>query len=363
MSVIIGVFVANISPRYPVKIILFIGNGMGNGQVSADYYYNHHSPFPRFPATGMLSTHPDGDRWITDSAASATALATGVKVKPGTLAVDENGNKLPSVMEIAQSRHKGTGIVVTTSVTQPTPAAFTTHFAHWGRENEIAEQQQRAKLDVLMGGGLRFFQNNTGADSNLTELMSKAGYTFVATQTQLEILDTEKTDKLIGLFAIEALKQASMRSLSLAMMTEKAVNVLDNYRKGFFLMVEGSQIDWRCHEKDGDGLIDEMLDFDNAIRWALDYQMTHPELLIVVLGDHETGGLALVEDLNARGNIRIQFLSTEHSANICPVFAKGPGQDDFIGFHDIEDIGKILINLTGKRHNFLSRFVLHSRHE
>ena len=318
---------------------------MGIGQITADYYYEN-SPFPEFPVCGLVTTHPVGEKWITDTAASATAIATGVKTQTGAVSMSKEGEKLTTVLEIAKDIGKSTGIVVTTSITQPTPACFISHFEEWGKEYQIAIQESQSSVDVLFGGGLRFFTNNTVLDSNLIEGMVKQGYEFVSNQSQLETLDTEKEDKIIGLFAYEAMKRADLRNLSLSLMTRKAIEILDNSKKGFFLMVEGSQIDWRCHERDKNGFLVEIKDFTNAIKWAFEYQKSNPDVLIVVCSDHETGGLCLVKDSNARGKARIKFASRNHTANICPVFAKGRGQDNFTGFHDISDIGKILLKLV-----------------
>ncbi len=340
----------------PSKIIVFMGNGMGFGQITADYYYNPQSPYPLFPVSGLVTTHPDGDKWVTDAAASSTALATGMKVPPGFVGMTPEGEHLTTVLDVAHRRGKRTGVIATTSITQPGPAAFTSHLQSWGREYEIAAQQAQTEVDVLLGGGLRFFESNAFADTNLISVMQSAGYEFVRTQSQLETMPTESMEKLLGLFALEALKQASMRSLSLRLMTRKAVEILDNDPDGFFLLVEGSQIDWRGHERSADGLVEELKDFGDAIRWALEYQNEHPELLIVVVGDHETGGVSLAEDANARGNVRIKFISGDHTANVCPLFAKGKGAHHFQGFLDIQDVGKKLLILSRSRTNqFLNR--------
>ena len=317
---------------------------MGIGHVSAEHYINAESPFAEFPVCGLLDTRPAGDRWITDAAAAATALATGAKIVPGKMSVDESGTENPSLLEYAKENGKSTGVIATTSLTYAIPAAFMVHSRYWGREYEIAHKILGSNTDVLLGGGARFFEDNSVADTNLIPLMEAKGYTFISQQHQLEGLDPADCDKLLGLFANEALRQANYRSLSLSMMTEKAIGVLEKNKKGFALVVDGSQIDWRAHERDDDGMLAEMKDFTDAISWALKYQETHPDLLIVVAGSNETGGLFLIQDNSSRGQVGLKYNTSRHTANLCPVFAKGPQSDLVHGIMNIADLGRKLID-------------------
>ena len=312
--------------------------------MSADHYLNSDSPFSRMPISALIDTRTAGERWITDAAAAATALATGVNVQPGILSINQNNTPVPTLLEIAKQHQKLTGVITTTSLTNAVPAAFMVHSDNWGREYEIAHQIFESDNDVLLGGGMRFFEANTIADANLIPLMENKGYTFISQQNQLAILNPAETDKLLGLFATEALRQARYRSLSLKMMAEKAVGVLEKNRNGFVLIVEGSQIDWRAHEKDDDGLLAEMKDFTEVIQWTLDYQITHPDLLIVVTGTNETGGIFLVQDNQKKGQTGIKFVTGQHTANLCPVFAKGPRSETIHGIISNADLGKKLIS-------------------
>lgn len=330
----------------PKSIILLIGDGMGVGQLTADYYFNESKMISEFPICGIYATHPKDGDWVTDSAAAGTAISTGVKVENGVIGLSEDGEKLETALEVAERIGKSTGLVATSSVTHATPASFAAHVSNRGMEYEIAVQESRSGVDVLFGGGLRFFTENTVLDSNLIQGMMENGYEFISQQSQLEVLDTENIGKVIGLFADEALSPANKRDLSLAMMTEKAVNILDNNENGFFLMVEGSQIDWRCHERDADGLLYEMQDFTEAVNWALEYQKSNKEVLILVLADHETGGACVESGLTHREKGRITFAMGSHSANFCIALANGPGQEQFNGFYEIDDIGKILHELV-----------------
>ncbi|HCK98904.1 MAG TPA: hypothetical protein DHW42_02190 [Candidatus Marinimicrobia bacterium] len=333
------------SEKSPESIILFIGSGMGVGHISADYYNNQKSPFVEFPVSALMRTDPGGGQWITDAAAAGTALATGIKVKRGAVSINEKGENIPTVFEIAKKRKMATGVIATTSITYATPAAFMVHTPIWGREFDIANQIASSGVDVLLGGGRRFFEWNTVADTNLMKIMEDDKYTVIYQQNQLAVLESDKCDKLLGLFAAEALKKANLRSLSLKLMTQKAVDVLDNNDRGFVLVVEGSQIDWRCHERDEDGLLAEMRDFTDAIRWAFEYQKNHREVLIIVAGINETGGVFLTHDPNGKGETRLKFVTGNHTANFCPVFAKGPGAEKIHGLMDISELGSMLIHI------------------
>ncbi|HDP67821.1 MAG TPA: alkaline phosphatase [Candidatus Marinimicrobia bacterium] len=329
----------------PKSLILFIGSGMGVGHLSADHYLNSESPFRNFEEFALLDTRPDGERWITDAAAAATAIATGEMVKPGTVSSAEDDQPIPTILEIARQHAKSTGVVATTSLTQAVPAAFLAHARYWGREFELARQIALSGTDVLLGGGRRFFEQNSAENTNLIPVMQDQGYQFISRQQQLENLDPEKTDKLLGLFAAEALRQADHRNLTLEIMTEKAVQVLEKNRKGFVLVVEGSQIDWRAHERDAHGLLTELEDFSEAVAWALTYQKKHLDLLIVVTGLNETGGVFLIQDARQRGETDIEFITSDHTANLCPVMAKGPQAQRIRGIMTSSDLGKLFISL------------------
>ncbi len=293
--------------------------------------------------TGLITNDTADDHWITDGAAAATALATGVKVGLGKLAFSDSlGQHLTTIFDLAQQRDKRTGMVVTTSLTHMTPACFMAHGLHWGNEYEIAVQESAAGVDVMLGGGRRFFIENQVLDSNLVKGMQAQGYTYISQQSQLEVLDTEHTERLIGLFAQEALNRANMRNLSLQLMTRKALEVLDNPKKGFVLVVEGSQIDWSCHERDKDNLLHEMNDFGQAVQWVLNYQKDHPKILILLVGLYETGGLNLLKSSRYPQRGYLKFSSSHHTANFCPLFAKGPAAAEFTGLMHLSELGKKL---------------------
>jgi len=316
---------------------------MGVGHVALDYYLNQESPFRSFPVCALLDPRPAGDRWIPVSAASATALSTGVNISSDN-GKSENQKHYPTLFDYAKQEKKSTGVIATSSLTYPIPAAFITSVEHCGREHDIAYRIFNSDTDVLLGGGSRFFKMNTVTNTNLIPLMQDRGYTYISQQSQLDVLNPEKTEKILGLFADEALRKANYRSLSLTLMMEKAVAVLEKNKNGFVLVVDGSQIDWRAHERDDDGLLTELHDFSEAINWAVNYQKKNPETLIVMSGTNETGGIFLIRDDSEPSQVSIKYNTSLHTANLCPIFAKGPGEDRIGGIMSIADLGKELID-------------------
>jgi alkaline phosphatase len=318
---------------------------MGTGHVTADYFYNSDSPFLKFDVLALVDARPDSGQWIPDAAAAATAIATGEQVEQGALSQDAAGNPIPTILEIAEKRGKSTGVITTTSLTTAVPAAFMAHAEQWGSEYDIARQISESDVDVLLGGGRRFFQTVSEGTPSLIGIMENRGYTFVSQQQQLELLLPQNTEKLLGLFAQEALRQANHRSLSLSLMTEKALGILSKNKHGFILEVEGSQIDWRAHEKDDAGLLMEIKDFADAVNYGLRFQQEHPEVLIVVIGTNETGGVYFVHDSRQENAAGMKFITGEHTANLCPAFAKGPRAECLRGVMTISELGRRLINL------------------
>jgi len=326
----------------PQSIVIFIGPGVGHGHLTADYFFNNNKYYQEFPVTGLIINDTADDYWITDGAAAATALATGVKVGIGKMAFSDSLGQLTTIFDLAQKQNKATGMVVTTSLTHMTPACFMAHSYHWGDEHEIAVQEAAAGVDVMLGGGRRFFVENETLDSNLIKGMEADGYTYISQHSQLEVLETVNFQRLIGLFALEALNRANQRNLSLQLMTRKAIELLEKQKNGYVLVVEGSQIDWAAHERDEDNLLHEMNDFGQAVQWVLDYQKKHPDILILLIGLYETGGLNLLKSSRYPQRGYLRFSTSHHTANFCPLFAKGPAAQEFTGWMHLSAVGKKL---------------------
>jgi alkaline phosphatase len=276
------------------KIILFIGDGVGTAHWTAARMAARDSLWvSKFPVAGLVDTR-SSNSLITDSGAGATAYASGVRTYNYAIGVGPDSQPVETVLEVAKKNGWATGLVATSSITHATPAAFASHVKSRASEFDIAKQMATLAPDVLLGAGTRFFSPATRPDRE--DLLSQLGTTH-RMLTQVEQLDQMRDTsvrRLVGFFADVELPRAALRGPILPQMTRKAIEVLARDPDGFFLMVEGSQADWRAHDNDPlQAVIDEMTDFDAAIGVALDYQRRTPDVLVIVVADHETGGLAL----------------------------------------------------------------------
>ncbi|ARK31827.1 alkaline phosphatase [Halalkalibacter krulwichiae] len=247
---------------------------------------------------GMMKTHSKNS-WVTDSAAAGTAMATGVKTRNGFIGIDEDGNSLKTILEAAKEEGKGTGLVGTKSITDATPAAFATHVHTRQNEGEIARQLMN-KVDVLLGGGERnFLPASSGGvqeQRNLIKEAESSGYTFVQTKSELAEVKPN-VEKLLGLFADNMMAAEIDRHRteepSLQEMTETALALLRRNNNGFFLMVEGSKIDRAGHAHDPAWVMHDIAAFESAVITALEFAEKDGETLVVVAGDHDTGGMSV----------------------------------------------------------------------
>ncbi|MFC7160307.1 alkaline phosphatase [Pseudidiomarina halophila] len=294
---------ASKNPSAPPNIIFLIGDGMGFEFISA-YRYALSQPGQALAATpfdemlvGAATTYPDDDTWVTDSAASATALATGVKSYNGAIGVDSEQHPQQTMMEKARELGWHTGAISTSQVTHATPASFFTHHPSRQMYNEIADSFASTKFgdkwsfDVLLGGGMSYFNR---ADKNWLPELSQQGMHIVTDYQQLA--NTQELP-VLGLFAPVALPYAIDAQPRLAQLTRNALRLLGEAQaesgKPFALMIEGSKIDWCGHANDIACAIGEVNDFAQALQVAKDFQQEHPNTLIVVTADHSTGGLTL----------------------------------------------------------------------
>lgn len=324
--------------KTPKNIILLIGDGTGLSQVSSSLFYNKKpSNYLRFPQVSLIKTSSASDL-ITDSAAGATAFASGVKTNNGVLGMDSNLQKVSTIVEILSPLGYATGVVATSSVVHATPAAFYTHVTSRRNYEEIAETLVNSEIDFFAGGGLDFFTKRKDGKNLLTALKDKG---FTVNTSELPMQSKKIFNYKQGyLLAPDGMpKMLEGRGDFLPNATKLAIESLSQMsEKGFFLMIEGSQIDWGGHANDSDYLISELIDFDNAIGVALDYAETNPDTLVIVLADHETGGFTLASDNGDYNKIKPTFSTKGHSATMIPVFAKGPGEELFTGTYENTDI-------------------------
>lgn len=333
------------------RVILMIGDGMGTAQRQAGQWslvgLTGTLVMDSLPVDGWIQTG-NATGGVTDSAASATAMVTGFKTSNGYIGVDPDGGSLTSILDLAQELGMMTGLVVTSQVTNATPAAFAAHINDRNLVLEIASQMLDHDVDVLLGGGEGDWLPSTGLDCAGTgygkrtdgrDLVSEAvtaGYTYTCTPAALAAI-TPGTHPLLGLFAFE--KMGWPYTPTLAEMTAVALDSLDDDPQGFFLMVEGSQIDNAAAANDGVKMIDDVRTFDDAVQVALDFSLANPDTLLIVTADHETGGLSLYTAITCNsgddgpfsitggGTFCTHFSTTGHTGVDVPLTAMGPGSE------------------------------------
>lgn len=333
--------------RAPRNVILMIGDGMGLNQMYAGLTANGgHLAMERCTATAMVKTY-SANRYITDSAAAGTALACGKKSNNGMIGMDADSVPAESLLEYYRGRGYATGIVVTSPVTHATPAAFYAHVPNRGEYEEIARQLYGAGVDFFCGGGRSHFEERSDSVS-YTDSLVNAGYDVVYS------IDSVQVPALLPCAVLAAdvdMPAARERGDFLPRATETAIKSLKAKAgdRGFFLMVEGSQIDYRCHGNDGEGMVAEVLDFDRAVRVALDFAAADGNTLVVVTADHETGGVTIVDGEYETGMVEVSFgrsgqagTSVGHTGTCVPLFAFGRGAELFAGMIDNTEVAGII---------------------
>lgn len=330
--------------KQPKNIILLIGDGMGTAQVYAGYTAKKGiMNITGMPVSGFSVTY-SANNYITDSGAGGTALSSGVKTNNGSVGVDAKGLPVETILEMAEKRGLSTGLVSTSSITHATPASFIAHTTNRSKYADIALDFLRTDIDVFIGGGYNNFARR--ADSlNLIDSLKARGY-FIS--RDLKDVNAQSTKRLAALLADEHLPRMSKgRGNMLPDATEMAISILDRNDKGFFIMIEGSQIDWGGHDNDASYVIDETVDFDNAVGKALEFAAKDGETLVLVTADHETGGFGIIGGSIGTGDVQGAFLIKDHTATMVPVFAYGPGSGIFTGVQDNTDIFKKCVKLFG----------------
>jgi alkaline phosphatase len=335
----------------PGNIIFLIGDGMGLSAVTTGFYYGEGpSVFNRFKDIGLICTSSATHR-VTDSGASGTAMATGVKTYNGAIGVDSLKNSVRNITEVLSDKGFSTGLVVTSSITHATPACFYAHVERRNMEEIIASQLLDSEIDFFAGGGIRFFSRRRDG-KDLLSIASEKG--FIIDTSALKRPENPGENQKFGfLLADNGMPPAARgRGGFLPDATDLAIQDLSANGAGFFLMVEGSQIDWAGHENNVDYLVTEMLDFEKAIGAAMDFAEKDGHTLVVVTADHETGGFTLSgytdektghEDYSRLGP---SFATRGHSATLIPVFAYGPGAEEFKGIYENSDLFHKMVSLA-----------------
>jgi alkaline phosphatase len=317
--------------QLPKKVVLMIGDGMGTAQIyAAKVVKGSPLALERCTTIGFSFTHA-ADDFITDSGAGATAIAIGKKANNGGIGVDADNKPHPTLLEMSERKGMATGLIATSSITHATPASFIAHVPSREMHEAIALDFLKTDIDVFIGGGRKFFRTRKDG-RNLVPELEKKGYTV---KNSMEECKQVLRPRLACFVAEDgALKVREGRGEMLFDATKHSLKVLSQDKNGFFLMVEGSQIDWGGHANDTDYITSEMLDFDKSIEAVLDFAANDRETLVVITADHETGGFALNGgNLQAR-KIEGAFTTGQHTGVMVPVFAFGPGAERFAGMYD-----------------------------
>lgn len=324
-------------PKRPIakNIILMVGDGMGLTQISAGTYaYGNTSHFERFKTIGIQKPYAF-DKLITDSAAGATAFACGVKTYNGAIGVNADTIGVKTILEEAEEVGKSTGLIATSSITHATPASFIAHNKYRKNYEEIAEGFLNTEIDYFVGGGLHYFNKRENDDRDLTAELKQKGYVvsdFIQSDIEDIVVDRSKN------FAYFTANEEPLPHLQgrdyLSDAVQKSLAHLDNHgEEGFFLMIEGSQIDWGGHANMIQYVLTEWKEFDTVVGNVLDWVEQDGETLLVITADHETGGLAIQPD-SKMDSISAAFTSDYHTGTMIPVFAAGPGSEMFGGIYE-----------------------------
>lgn len=312
------------------NVILMIGDGMSLMHVYSAWTANRGKLFlDNCQAVGLSKTYC-ANKLITDSGAGGTAIATGHKTNYHMVGVDPSGRPLQSLVDLAAAKGKSTGIAVTCRLWDATPADFCCHNTDRDAEEAIVADYVNAPLDYMFGGGSLLFEQRKDGRNLFAELRDK-GFQTPRSWEELSAIQSGKV------FAVPYEKDVPVpaeRGDLLARASLKGIELLNQNKKGFFMMVEGSQLDDYGHFNDLDMLMQETHDFDRTIGALMQWAAADGETLIVVTADHETGGLTLVDGDLATGKIVGKFSTGGHSGVMVPVYAFGPGAEEFTGIYE-----------------------------
>ena len=319
----------------PTNIILLIGDGMGLTQIYSGLTMNHGQlNLTQFKSIGFSKTY-SASNYTTDSGAGGTAMATGNKTYNGAIGVDKDTIPCKSILEYAEINGLSTGLVSTSTITHATPASFIAHNKSRDDYEGIAADFLKTDIDVFIGGGRNNFSTRKDHRDLLNELRAR-NYQVIFS---MDSIKNVHHGKLAGLTAPNHNPSViEGRGDMLPVATTTALNILSNNRKGFFLMVEGSEIDWGAHVNNGNYVALEVIDFDKAIGNALKFAKKDGNTLVIVTADHETGGMAIVDGNYEAGTLTAQFITTNHTGIMVPVFAYGPGAELFQGIQENTEI-------------------------
>ncbi|WP_299063782.1 alkaline phosphatase [uncultured Polaribacter sp.] len=343
-------------PPLAKNVILLIGDGTGLSQISSAFYFKKTpTNYKRFKHIGLIKTSSIR-KDITDSAAGATSFSAGIKTYNKAIGVADDSTHVQNIVEIASLQKIKTGVISTSSIQHATPASFYAHVINRNLYEDISKDMVSSEIDFFAGGGTDFFNKRKDSKNLLAELKIKG---FEIDTTSLGSFSDIKANSKMGyLLANNHMKSINNgRGDFLPKATELGLQFLskDTNNPNFFVMIEGSQIDWGGHANDAKYVISELIDFDDAIGKALDFAEKDGNTLVIVTGDHETGGFTLSSNTEKKqkgksGKEYSQLMGTfstkGHSATLIPVFAYGPGAEKFAGIYENTEIFYKILEAT-----------------
>lgn len=319
----------------PKNVILLISDGAGLAHYTALRNAKPDANVGRMPVVGLSMTRCL-NRAVTDSAAGASAIATGNRVNYEVVSQDPEGRPLETVLEVAEKKGKVTGLVTTSYFYDATPAAFAAHVEHRDKYAEIITQMLHSGAELIAGDNWSPIGEKELA--NIVSLSKETGYTLVQNRKELDA--AASAPRVLAVFPRQT-RDLDYPEAPLPVLARWAIDRLKGNKAGFFLMIEHEGTDSSSHQNYIPDMNTAIASFDAAIGVALDFAAANPDTLVVVTSDHETGGLRVSETKAAR--FRLEWSATDHTGVAVPVFAFGPGSADFAGFYDNADIGEKLL--------------------
>lgn len=304
-------------------VILMVGDGTGLAQISAGIL-SQKAPLnlTRIKSLGLIKT-ASADDFTTDSAAGGTALATGKKTNNRYIGLDANGKELQTIFDAAENANFSTGIVTTDGIAGATPSSFYAHVADRDSSKKIGEYLTKSQLDIFVAGGGKAFKNTTWDNRKIVKSLSEIGTV---------------SEEKVGYFGADGGMPyiTEGRGEYLPGATMEVLNFLEKKNKPFALLIENGHIDGSGHANKANALAAEVRDFDKAIGLVMQYVDTHPESLLIITADHETGGVTLPHGTETA--MEVQFHSDDHTGILVPLFAYGKGAEKFQGIYENTEV-------------------------
>ena len=331
-------------PPKAMNVIYFIGDGTALPQVYAGMLATRQDlVFPKFPYIGVVDTHSASND-ITDSAAGGTALASDHKTNNAMIGMNPDTIPVKTLLEVFAEQGKETGLVVTSYITHATPASFYAKVPHRKQYEDIAVQFAEAQnINLAIGGGMKHFNQRKDSLNLIERMENELGWKVYDTLDNIDVT----CKKYVVLADDGHMPPAAERGDFLPRAVKTALQTLDSAENGFFLMVEGSQIDFACHGNDSAWMVNEVVDFSQSIQIALDYAEEHGNTLVVVTADHETGGLTLPDPKGKYTNVVFNYSTGSHTCLPVMVYAYGPGAEQFTGWMQNTAIKGKILNACG----------------